>query len=39
MSTKSQEAGASSVTDMLREDHRKVKDLFEEFEQVEDAKA
>ena len=39
MFTKSQEAGASSVTDMLREDHKKVKDLFEEFEQAEDTKA
>jgi len=39
MSTKSQEAGASSVTHRLREDHRKVKGLFEEFEQAEDAKA
>ena len=37
MFTKSQEAGASSVTDMLREDHKKVKGLFEEFEQAEDA--
>ena len=39
MSTKSQVAGASSVTDMLREDHKKVKGLFEEFEQAEDIKA
>ena len=39
MFTKSQEAGASSVTDMLREDHKKVKGLFEEFEQAEDTKA
>ncbi|MEP6958408.1 MAG: hemerythrin domain-containing protein [Nitrospirota bacterium] len=39
MLTKSQEAGALSVTDMLREDHKKVKGLFEEFEQAEDAKA
>ena len=38
-STKSQVASASSVTDMLREDHKKVKGLFEEFERVEDAKA
>ncbi len=37
MSTKSQVAGASAVTDMLREDHKKVKGLFEEFEQAEDA--
>ena len=39
MSTKSQVAGASAVTDMLREDHKKVKGLFDEFEQAEDAKA
>jgi hemerythrin superfamily protein len=38
-SSKSHVAGASSVTDMLREDHMKVKGLFEEFEQAEDAKA
>lgn len=37
--TKSQETSASSVTDMLREDHKKVKGLFEEFEQAEDATA
>ena len=37
MFTKSQEAGTSSVIDMLREDHKKVKGLFEEFEQAEDA--
>lgn len=36
-SSKSQEASASSVTDMLRKDHKKVKGLFEEFEQAEDA--
>lgn len=36
-SSKSQVAGASSVTDMLRDDHKKVKGLFEEFEQAEDA--
>ncbi len=35
--TKSQEATASSVTDMLRKDHKKVKGLFDEFEQVKDA--
>ena len=35
-SSKSQEASASSVTDMLRKDHKKVKGLFEEFEQAED---
>lgn len=35
-SSKSQEASASSVTDMLRNDHKKVKGLFEEFEQAED---
>ena len=39
MLTKSPETGASSVTDMLREDHKKVKGLFEEFEQADDAKA
>ncbi len=38
MFSKSQVAGASSVTDMLREDHKKVKGLFEEFEQAGDAK-
>ena len=38
-SSKSQVASASAVTDMLREDHKKVKGLFEEFERVEDAKA
>ena len=38
MLTKSQIASAS-VTDMLREDHKKVKGLFEEFEQASDAKA
>lgn len=36
---KSQEATASSVTDMLRKDHKKVKRLFEEFEQADDAKS
>jgi hemerythrin superfamily protein len=39
MLTKSQVVSASSVTDMLREDHKKVKGLFEEFEQATDAKA
>jgi hypothetical protein len=39
MLTKSQVASASSVTDMLRDDHKKVKGLFEEFKQAEDAKA
>lgn len=39
MFTKSQEASASSVTDMLREDHKKVKGLFQEFEQADDATA
>jgi hemerythrin superfamily protein len=39
MLTKSQVVSASSVTDMLREDHKKVKGLFEEFEQSTDAKA
>lgn len=38
MSIKSQEVGASLITDMLRDDHKKVKGLFEEFEQAEDAK-
>jgi hemerythrin superfamily protein len=38
-SSKSQEASAPSVTDMLRKDHKKVKGLFEEFEQAEDATA
>ena len=38
MSTKSQQVGASLITDMLRDDHKKVKGLFEEFEQAEDAK-
>ena len=39
MLTQSQEADATTVTDMLREDHKKVKGLFEEFEQAKDAKA
>ncbi|MEO6112592.1 MAG: hemerythrin domain-containing protein [Nitrospiraceae bacterium] len=39
MSTISQVASASSVADMLREDHMKVKGLFEEFEQPDDADA
>lgn len=39
VSIKSEEASASSVIDMLREDHRKVTGLFQEFEQAEDAKA
>jgi len=39
MFNKSKTASASSVTNMLREDHKKVTDLFEEFEQAEDAKA
>lgn len=38
-SSKSPEASAPSVTDMLRKDHKKVKGLFEEFEQAEDATA
>jgi hemerythrin superfamily protein len=38
-STNPQDAGASSVTDMLRKDHKKVKGLFEEFEQAENAAA
>ena len=39
MYTKSQEAGASSVTDMHREDHEKVNGLFEEIERTDSAKA
>jgi len=39
MLLKSHITDASSVTDMLREDHRKVKGLFEEFEQAENGKA
>ena len=39
MSSKSQVAGASMVTDMLREDHTKVKGLFEKFEEADDANA
>ena len=39
MLTKSKTASASSVTNILREDHKKVKGLFEEFEHAEDAKA
>ena len=39
MLTKSKTARASSVTNILREDHKKVKVLFEEFEHAEDAKA
>lgn len=39
MLTKSKTASASSVTNMLREDHKKVKGLFEEFEHAEDAKS
>ena len=39
MFTKSQEVGASAITNLLREDHKKVKGLFEEFEQADDAKA
>jgi hemerythrin superfamily protein len=35
--TKSQKSSACLVTDMLRKDHRKVKGLFEEFEQADDA--
>ena len=38
MAGKSIGIDASSVTDMLREDHKKVKGLFEEFEQAEDSK-
>ena len=34
-----QKSRASSVTGMLREDHKKVKSLFKEFEQTENAKA
>jgi len=39
MSTKSQVASASSVTDLLREDHAKVKGLFDQFEGAKDNKA
>jgi hemerythrin superfamily protein len=39
MLTKSKTASASSVTNILREDHKKVKGLFEEFEHAEEAKA
>jgi hemerythrin superfamily protein len=39
MITKTQEVGASAITDLLRADHKKVKGLFEEFEQADDAKA
>ena len=39
MLTKLQEASALSVTNMLREDHKKVKGLFEEFKQADDAKS
>lgn len=39
MSSKTHMIGASSVTDMLREDHKKVKGLFKEFEQTDDANA
>jgi hemerythrin superfamily protein len=38
-SIKSQVASASSVTDMLRKDHKKVKGLFEEFEKAGNATA
>lgn len=38
-SIKSQAASASSVTDMLRKDHKKVKNLFEEFEKAGNATA
>jgi Hemerythrin HHE cation binding domain len=38
MSPKTQKAGASSVTGMLRQDHKKVKGLFKEFEKAENAK-
>lgn len=30
--------GASTIVDMLREDHQKVKDLFDEFEDTDDSK-
>jgi hemerythrin superfamily protein len=33
------QVSSASVIDMLREDHKKVKGLFEEFEQAADAKA
>lgn len=38
MLTKSKTANASSITNILREGHKKVKGLFEEFEHAEDAK-
>lgn len=34
MATKSQKAQATQVTDMLRKDHKKVKDLFKKFEKT-----
>ncbi len=37
-SNKSKKAIAPSVTDMLREDHNKVKSLFDEFEQTNDVR-
>lgn len=39
ITSKSQEASALSVTDMLRKDHKKVKGLFEEFKQADEAKS
>lgn len=40
MSTSSKsQVSSTSVTDMLRADHKKVKGLFEEFERTEDVKA
>ncbi len=38
MSTKILEAGASAITAMLREDHKKVKGLFEEFQETDEGK-
>ena len=37
--TKSQKASASSVTDILRKDHKRVKGLFDEFEQAKNTAA
>ena len=37
MATKTQKGRAASVTDMLREDHKKVQGLFKKFEKAENA--
>ena len=37
MATKTQKAQATQVTDMLREDHQHVKDLFKQFEKANNA--